>query len=82
MPNQKIKFTAIIEHAKSNIDAAYIKIPFDVKATFGKLRVKVKATFNGLEYRGAMQLWIKQQDQSWVFAKISENKWINLLGMK
>lgn len=59
MQNKKIKFTAIIEQAKSNIDAAYIIIPFEVKATFGKLRVKVKATFNGVEYRGTIAIMDK-----------------------
>jgi Domain of unknown function (DUF1905)/Bacteriocin-protection, YdeI or OmpD-Associated len=54
MSNNKIEFTAKIIQAKPNMDAAYVKIPFDVKATFGKLRVKVKATFNGVEYRGSI----------------------------
>ena len=30
-----------------NIDGAYIEIPFDVKAAFGKSRVPVHATFDG-----------------------------------
>ena len=30
-----------------NIDGAYIEIPFDVKAEFGKSRVHVNATFDG-----------------------------------
>ena len=38
-----IKFDAIIKKAP-DMDAAYIEIPFDVKATFGKGRVPVHAT--------------------------------------
>lgn len=30
-----------------DMDAAYIEIPFDVKAAFGKGRVLVHATFDG-----------------------------------
>lgn len=37
-----------------NMDAAYIEIPFDVKAKFGKGRVPVIATFDGVEYIGSI----------------------------
>lgn len=37
-----------------DIDGAYIEIPFDVKAEFGKGRVKVHATFDGVEYDGSL----------------------------
>lgn len=37
-----------------NIDGAYIEIPFDVKATFGKGRVSVDATFDGEPYAGSL----------------------------
>lgn len=33
---------------------AYVLVPFDVKAVFGKARVKVKATFDGHAYRGSV----------------------------
>jgi len=36
-----------------DIDGAYIEIPFDVKAEFGKGRVKVRATFEGEPYDGS-----------------------------
>lgn len=35
-----------------DIDGAYIEIPFDVKAEFGKGRVPVIATFDGEPYEG------------------------------
>lgn len=34
------------------MDAAYIEIPFDVKAAFGKGRVPVHVTFDGEPYDG------------------------------
>jgi len=37
-----------------DIDGAYIEIPFDVKAEFGKGRVPVKATFDGEPYEGSL----------------------------
>lgn len=51
----KIKFQAIIEQHQS-IDAAFIKIPFDVKEVFGtKGQVKVKVRFDGkVDYRGSI----------------------------
>lgn len=36
------------------MDAAYVEIPFDVKATFGKGRVPVNATFDGVPYQGSL----------------------------
>lgn len=37
-----------------DIDGAYIEIPFDVKAEFGKGRVPVTATFDGEIYEGSL----------------------------
>ncbi len=37
-----------------DIDGAYIEIPFDVKAEFGKGRVPVIATFDGELYEGSL----------------------------
>ncbi len=36
------------------IDGAYIEIPFDVKAEFGKGSVPVTATFDGVLYEGRL----------------------------
>lgn len=37
-----------------DIDGAYIEFPYDVKAEFGKGRVKVHATFDGEPYNGSL----------------------------
>ena len=37
-----------------DINAAYVDIPFDVKATFGKGRVPVIAIFDGVSYEGSL----------------------------
>lgn len=37
-----------------DIDGAYVDIPFDVKAEFGKSRVPVYATFDGEPYQGSL----------------------------
>ena len=37
-----------------DINGAYIEIPFDVKAEFGKGRVPVLATFDGEPYEGSL----------------------------
>ena len=36
------------------IDGAYIEFPYDVRAEFGKGRVKVLATFDGVPYQGSL----------------------------
>jgi hypothetical protein len=47
------EFEAVIKKAP-DMDAAYIEIPFDVKAEFGKGRVPVYATFDGEPYEGSL----------------------------
>ncbi len=37
-----------------DIDGAYVDIPFDVKAEFGKSRVPVYANFDGEPYEGSL----------------------------
>ncbi|MDR3227055.1 MAG: DUF1905 domain-containing protein [Prevotellaceae bacterium] len=50
---KRFEFDAEIKKVP-NIDGAYVEIPFDVKATFGKGRVPVNATFDGVPYRGSV----------------------------
>ena len=50
---KKYEFNAIIQKVP-DIDGAYIEIPFDVKAEFGKSRVKVHATFDDEPYDGIL----------------------------
>ena len=47
------KFEAEIKKVP-DMDAAYVEIPFDVKAEFGKGRVPVRATFEGVPYEGSL----------------------------
>ncbi|MEG0693154.1 MAG: DUF1905 domain-containing protein [Oscillospiraceae bacterium] len=53
MNTKKYEFEAEIKKVP-NIDGAYVEIPFDVKAEFGKGRVKVHATFDGEPYDGSI----------------------------
>lgn len=46
-------FQAVI-HKVGGIDGAYVEIPFDVKAEFGKGRVPVHASFDGVPYDGSV----------------------------
>ena len=53
-PNKKIyTFEAVIKKVP-DLDGAYVEIPFDVKAEFGKGRVPVHATFDGEPYDGSL----------------------------
>lgn len=47
------EFEAVLKKVP-DIDGAYIEIPFDVKAEFGKGRVPVMATFDGEPYEGSL----------------------------
>lgn len=51
--NKHYEFDAVIKKVP-DMDAAYIEIPFDVKAEFGKGRVPVLATFDGVVYKGSL----------------------------
>lgn len=47
------EFDAVIKK-NPDMDAAYVEIPFDVKAAFGRSRVSVSATFDGEPYNGQL----------------------------
>lgn len=51
--SQVFTFEAVI-HKVEDIDGAYVEIPFDVKAVFGRGRVPVHATFDGEPYDGSL----------------------------
>jgi len=51
--NKTHEFDAVIKKAP-DMDAAYVEVPFDVKAAFGKGRVPVHATFDGEPYEGQL----------------------------
>jgi len=47
------EFEAVLKKVP-DIDGAYVEIPFDVKAEFGRGRVPVDATFDGEPYQGSL----------------------------
>ena len=51
--SQVFTFEAVIQKVEG-IDGAYVEIPFDVKAVFGRGRVPVHATFDGEPYDGSL----------------------------
>lgn len=53
MKQQQIEFDAIIRPVEG-IDGAYVEMPFDARAVFGKGRVPVRATFDGTPYEGSI----------------------------
>jgi len=58
------EFEAVIQKA-DDMDAAYIAIPFDIKAIYGKGRLKVHATFDGEPYSGSIvNMGVKNTDGS------------------
>ncbi len=50
---EAIEFDAVIIR-NPDMDAAYIEIPFDVKARYGKGRVAVHTEFDGYPYDGQL----------------------------
>lgn len=53
MNGKKYEFDAVIRKV-DGIDGAYVEIPFDVRAEFGRGRVKVRALFDGVPYDGSL----------------------------
>lgn len=52
---QCLEFEAMILDADNGSDAAFVKVPIDVKEFFGNGRPKVRAKFdNEIEYRGSL----------------------------
>lgn len=53
MNDRTYEFDALILKVP-DIDGAYVEFPYDVRAEFGKGRVKVRATFDGEPYDGSL----------------------------
>lgn len=53
MQGKVYAFTAIIQKVP-DMDGAYVAFPYDVKAIFGRGRVKVRASFDGYPYQGSL----------------------------
>jgi len=50
--SDRLVFGAAIESAGGG--GAFVRVPFDVEAAFGKKRVPVRATIDGVPYRGTL----------------------------
>ena len=58
------EFSAVIEKVP-DVDGAYVVFPYDIRAEFGKGRVKVHATFDGVPYDGSIvNMGVKRADGS------------------
>ena len=64
--NEKIyKYDAVIQSADNGSGGAYVMFPYDIRAEFGKGRVKVHATFDGEPYEGSVvNMGVKNADGS------------------
>jgi len=64
--NERVyEYEAAIESTPSGRGGAYVPFPFDVRAEFGKGRVKVHATFDGEPYDGSVvNMGVKNPDGS------------------
>ena len=57
-----MEFEAIIQKTPDQ-DGAFVAVPFDIRAVFGKGRVKVHATFDGEPYDGSIvNMGVKNPD--------------------
>ena len=64
MENPVYEFDALIQKVPDQ-DGAYIAVPFDIKAEFGKGRLSVHATFDGEPYDGSIvNMGVKNPDGS------------------
>ena len=58
------EFNAILQKTPDQ-DAAYVAVPFDIRAVYGKGRLKVHATFDGEPYDGSIvNMGVKNSDGS------------------
>ena len=51
--NRILEFDAVILQ-NGSMDAAYVEVPYDIKALFGKGRLLVHASFDGVPYDGRL----------------------------
>jgi len=64
--NKKVyKYDAIIQSSEIGSGGAYVPFPYDIRAEFGKGRIKVHATFDGIPYDGSVvNMGVKNADGS------------------
>ena len=59
------EFDAVIRSSSIGKGGAYVIFPYDIRAEFGKGRVKVLATFDGEAYEGSIvNMGLKNEDGS------------------
>jgi hypothetical protein len=64
MNDKTYEFDAIIQKVEDQ-DGAYISVPFDIRAEFGKGRLPVHATFDDVPYDGSIvNMGVKNPDGS------------------
>jgi hypothetical protein len=57
-------FTAVIEQS-DGLDAAYVRVPVDIRALYGVGRLKVRATFDDEPYEGSVvNMGVRNEDDS------------------
>lgn len=58
------EYEAVIRRVP-DVDSAFVEFPFDIRAEFGRGRVKVRATFDGEPYDGSVvNMGVKNDDGS------------------
>jgi hypothetical protein len=62
--SKSYEYEAVIQKVP-DIDGAFVAFPYDIKAEFGKGRVKVNAAFDGEPYEGSIvNMGVKNDDGS------------------
>jgi hypothetical protein len=65
MNGKTYEYDAVIQASEVGKGGAYVAFPYDVRAEFGKGRVKVHATFDGEPYDGSIvNMGVKNADGS------------------
>jgi hypothetical protein len=65
MNGKTYEYDAVIQSSEVGKGGAFVAFPYDVRAEFGKGRVKVRAIFNGEPYDGSIvNMGVKNADGS------------------
>ena len=65
MSEKTYEYDAVILPSNSGRGGAFVPFPYDIRAEFGKGRVKVRATFDGEPYDGSIvNMGVKNDDGS------------------
>ena len=65
MDRKIYEYETVIQPSAIGKGGAYVSFPYDVRAEFGKGRVKVRATFDGEPYEGSIiNMGVKNADGS------------------